>query len=97
MLANAQQRRDQNGHGVQPPHGEERSNLEQRFEQLRHEYAVSMTEAARTFVLMRQEFQNRDVMFEQLHRTVLSHHMPNLDILRTEQENLRVNSARSIE
>ena len=54
-----------------------------------------MPEAARSFLLIRQEFQNGDVVFEQLQRTVLSQNAPNLDILRAGHENLRVQLAQS--
>ena len=58
--------------------------MEQHF---RNEYAEAVTEAARSFIDIRQEFQGRGAMFDQLRGTVTTHLTPNLDSLKTEQEN----------
>ena len=56
QLAGVQQHLDQSGDGTQPPRDEDRSDLEQRFEQFRREQAASATEPGRSFVLIRHEF-----------------------------------------
>ena len=69
---------------------ERRSTVEQQFNHCRNEHAEGMTEVARSLIDIRQEFQGRGAMFDQLRRTVTAHFMPNLDNLKTEQENLQV-------
>ena len=69
---------------------ERRATLEKQFNRFRNEYTEGMTEAARSFTDIRQEFQGRGAMFEQLRRTVNTHIMLNMDILKTEQGNMGV-------
>ena len=52
---------------------ERRMTLEQRFDHFRNEFAEAMTEAAGSFIDIRQEFQGRRAMFEQLRRLVKTH------------------------
>ena len=69
---------------------ERRATLEQRVEHFRNEYAEAMTETAMSFINIRQEFQGRGAMFEQLHGLVNTHIMPNMDSLKAEQDNMGV-------
>ena len=68
---------------------ERRSTLEQQCNQFRNEYAEGMTEAARSFIEIRQEFQGRGAMFVQLRKSVTHHLMPNLRTLKTEHESIQ--------
>ena len=66
---------------------ERRATLEQRFERFRDEYTEAMMEAAMSFINIRQEFQGQGAMFDQLRRLVNTRIEPNMDSLKTEQNN----------
>ena len=76
------------GHGARQPRSEGIHDLVQRFEQFRREQAAKDAEAGKSFTLIRQEFDTHDIVFEQIHRTVLNHPQ----ILHKEQEELRIPS-----
>ena len=73
--------REPSRHGAQQP--------VVRLGMIRREQAAKDAEPSRSFTLNCQEFDTRDIMFEQLRTTVLNHHMPNLEILHKEQDESR--------
>ena len=86
----AQQRHEESSHCARQLRSEGIHDLVQRFEQFRREQAAEDAEAGRSFTLIHQEFDTtRDIVFEQLRRTVLNHHTPILGIIHKDHEELR--------